>query len=156
MVEDVAVSNNYELRESLVSIINEQGLSSVEAMSEQLETSEDIVAELLQSLVDEGVVFGRFTEDMKRFYRSDLKKSDATIVSKSDSPDLVKLDRGYAAYIPVIGLIVFIAGQILHHTLGVVNNGEFYNYTSAVVMGGLMIIVLGLIYIATIDSKNPI
>ena len=156
MVEDVVFSNNHEMKKFLISIINDQGLSSVEAMSEQLDTSEDIVAEIIQNLVDEGVVFGRLTDDMKRFYKSDVKKSDATIVSTSDSPDLVKSDRGFAVYIPVIGLITFIAGQILHHTIGAANNGELYNYTSAIVMGGLLIIVLGLVYIATIDSKNSI
>jgi hypothetical protein len=154
MTEDIVVSENHTLKESLVSIITETGLSSVEAMSEQLETTEDVVTELIQSLVDEGAVFGKLTEDHKRFFRSDVKKSELPAVSANEELDIVSADRGYAVYVPVTGLLVFIAGQVLHNTIGVVNDGQFYTYTSGIVMGGLILLILGLMYIATIDSRN--
>jgi len=154
MIEDTTIPDAYELKRLLTSIVNDTGLSSLEAISEQLEIPEEVAAVLISDLIQEGVVSGYLTEDQTRFYRSDLKKPDSQIRDEPEHPAITQADRGYSIYIPVAGLILFIAGQILHNTLGVINDGQYYNITSGIVMGGLVILILGLIYISLIDSRK--
>ncbi len=156
MTEDVASQLSYEqrdsLKQSLTIIINETGLSSVEAMSEQLGIDEKLTSNLLRDLVNEGAVAGHLTEDASRFFRTDVKQSDAPIAIENQELEVNTAKRGYGIYVPIAGLVIFIAGQILHNTLGQLE--EYWNMTSGIVMGGLIILIMGLVYITLIDSKN--
>ena len=156
MTEDVATPSSYEhrdlLKRSLTNIVNETGLSSIEVMSEQLGIHDELTSELLKDLVDQGAISGHLTDDGSRFFRTDVKQSDAPVVIPNQELDVNTADRGYGIYIPIAGIVIFIVGQILHNTIGQLET--YWNMTSGVVMGGLIILILGLVYIALIDTKN--
>ncbi|MHA1909964.1 MAG: hypothetical protein ACW98Y_21910 [Candidatus Thorarchaeota archaeon] len=152
MIQDTTSSNPTQLKDNLRELVDHSNMSSIEMISEALGVDEELTTELLLQLVEDGILSGYLTEDGTRFYRSDVKKSDAPIASVIDELVIEPHERSNAFYVPLLGLIVFIAGQVIHQIFGQIE--AYYGYTSGLVMGGLLLLVFGLIYMASVDSKS--
>ncbi|MGY5875592.1 MAG: hypothetical protein RTU30_07590 [Candidatus Thorarchaeota archaeon] len=152
MVQNTTSSDPTQLKDNLREIVEHSNMSSIEMISEALGTDEEQTTDLLLELVEDGILSGHLTEDGTRFYRSDVKTSDAPVSAVIDDLVFEQRERGNSFYVPLAGLIVFIAGQIIHQVFGHIEN--LYGVTSGIVMGGLILLVLGLIYVASIDSKT--
>ncbi len=152
MIQGTTSSNQAQSKDNLRDLMEHSNMSSIEMISEALGIDEEMTTELLLELVEDGILSGHLTEDGTRFYRSDVKKSDAPVAAVIDDLVIEQRERGNSFYIPVVGFIVFIVGQIIHQMFGHIE--ELYGMTSGIVMGGLILIVLGLIYVASVDSKS--
>jgi hypothetical protein len=148
MYQNSSSTNPMVLKEALIAFVNEAGLSSTLMMCEQLAVPQETVIILLKELLDENKISGYLSEDESRFFKSSEKNPETPVhIAPRDTPAIVQADRGVLAYVPVIGIITFIAGQVLNQT------SLPSNITEGIVMGGLLITVLGLIYITMIDSQ---
>ncbi|MHA1136335.1 MAG: hypothetical protein ACTSSE_07605 [Candidatus Thorarchaeota archaeon] len=138
-------------KEKLVNLIVELNVSAIITMSEKLEIEPEAVIEMINDLISEGKLHGQITEDGARFFRSDVKVSDAPVIEREGAPpDFLSYDSrpGYA--IAIIGAIILIAGGVV--SINAVDTTE-QDFAAGLFMIGMFILFGGL-YLLT-KRKTP-
>ena len=70
MVLESPTKNLEALKQSLISLITENKLTSLQMISNMLDADSELVVGLVKSLVSDGTLSGTFSEDETRFYTS--------------------------------------------------------------------------------------
>jgi hypothetical protein len=142
MVIDHRLSEYQELRTKLHDIVSVAKISSVEMICEQTGIDEDSARTLLQDLVNAQVVSGRFSEDGKRFFLSDVKISDAPVISREErNLEIKKTNTKTAKLIGLGGFFTLILGWILRGLTGIHQGME--NAGVALFMIGFVVMTVG-------------
>lgn len=104
-----------EKASELTALINDENVSAIQTMVDELEISPEEVRELIQELLASGAIQGSMTEDGKRFFKSDVKLSDAPSIPIGDqTPSFMKFDTRPGIIASVAGLAVIIFGLIIN------------------------------------------
>ncbi|MFW9807889.1 MAG: hypothetical protein ACFFE6_00785 [Candidatus Thorarchaeota archaeon] len=104
-----------EKASELTALINDENVSAIQTMVDELEISPEEVQELIQELLASGAIQGSMTEDGKRFFKSDVKLSDAPSIPIGDqTPSFMKFDTRPGIIASVAGLAVIIFGLIIN------------------------------------------
>ena len=77
MVLDSPTQDIDELKKSLISLITEKKLTSLQMISKTLEVDLELVVDLVKSLTSEGTLNGSLSDDESRFFNSYAKISNA-------------------------------------------------------------------------------
>jgi hypothetical protein len=140
------------IREKLVHLVIVRDLSSVQMMSTELGTPEEKVRILLTELTQEGTLDGHLTEDGARYFKHDVKVSEApTIDRKEHVPEFMKFDERPGQVAAIIGLVITVIGTYGLMTAG--GNIDMESFGAIVMFIGVAIILAGCCYISM--RKTP-
>ena len=106
-----------EKKSKLVSLVNMENVSAIRILADRLETSSEEVTVLIEELLSEGKIHGSMTDDGERFFKSEIKLSDAPVIPGGDStPAFMKFDTRPGIITSIIGLVVIAFGSIVMGT----------------------------------------
>ena len=138
-------------KRNLLELVVGAKLSSIELMSNQLNTDDDTIVLYLEDLIREGRVSGVLNQDKSRFFRSDVEVSKAPVISSNvEEPVIETKDSGMSKYVAIAGLILIVTSAIsLNMTLG---NEFFESFFRIFFLISMVIMAAGCI---GISMKNP-
>lgn len=103
-------------KSQLVELVNAENVSAIRVMADELEISLEDVKALIDECIAEGQLQGSITEDGQRFFKTDIKLSEAPVIpSEVQTPEFLKFDVRPGIITSVIGLIVIAVGVILNY-----------------------------------------
>ena len=121
-------------------------------LSGELGISQEEVRTILTELTQEGTLKGYLTEDGKRYFKRDVKVSEAPVIHKKDDvPEFMKFDTRPGKMAAMFGLVLAASGFI-----GLVNSGDnlqMENFSAALTLIGVVVTLAGLFYISM--RKTP-
>ena len=140
-----------EKKEMLVSLVAEHNVSAIITMSEKLKIEPEEVVELVNELLSEGKLQGTITEDGSRFFRSNVKVSDAPIIEREEKlPEFLTYDTRPGYTISILGAIVLVGGALVSRFASDITEQDF---GAGLFMIGLFILFGGLYLLS--KSKTP-
>ncbi len=102
-----------EVQDRILNLINDGILSSIELISEKVGVSPEETVEIIEELIRTGKLEGHFSEDQKRFFKAEVKLSDAPAVPREvKEPDFIHYDTRPGKILILIGFMVLIIGGI--------------------------------------------
>ncbi len=128
----------------------EKNVSSIDMLSSQLGIPPEETQKMLLDLVAEGKLTGKLTADGSRFFRSDVKTSDAPTIVSAPELEIGRQDARPGFFIMLSGIILFVIGNLLVNM-----TAEFrtlWSLGSALLFAGPLVLIAGLFYIS---KKNP-
>ncbi|MFX1484771.1 MAG: hypothetical protein ACFFCP_16460 [Promethearchaeota archaeon] len=142
MIIDHSSSNPIELKTRLCQIIIESKISSIEKLSNLAGAEEDEAIQALQELISEGSLNGKFTEDGKRFFLSDIKVSSAPVIGPADPGLEIEVkDTKLAKSVFISGLVLMASGYIIRGLTGISELIQSVGF--GILMVGLVTLIAG-------------
>ncbi|MHA2021263.1 MAG: hypothetical protein ACW98J_09250 [Candidatus Thorarchaeota archaeon] len=143
-------------RDSVVDLVDlvERNVSSIDMLSSQLGISPEETQKLLLDLVREGRLAGKLTTDGARFFRSDVKTSDAQTIASAPELEFEKQDAKPGIFIMLSGIVLFIIGNLLVNTS--VEFGTLWGVGSALLLGGPLVLIAGLFYVSKMNPPQKL
>ncbi|TFH10042.1 MAG: hypothetical protein E4H14_03350 [Candidatus Thorarchaeota archaeon] len=139
-----------EKKEMVVNLIVKRNVSAIITLSEKLEIETEAVIELINELISEGKLQGTFTEDGKRFFRSDAKVSDAPVIEREDiMPEFLSYNTKPGYVIAIIGALILGGGAIVNIYA---TDATEYDFAAILFLIGILILFTGLYLVA---KRNP-
>ena len=131
-----------EKKSKLVSLVNMENVSAIPILADRLEISSEEVTVLIEELLSEGKIHGSMTDDGERFFKSEIKLSDAPVIPGGDStPAFMKFDTRPGIITSIIGLVVIAFGSIvITITPGIVG----LDYGTIIIFVGIVTLFSGL------------
>jgi hypothetical protein len=117
-------------------------------MEDELELIHEEVISLLNELVSEGILTGSVSDDERRFWKSDIKLSDAPVLHRDEAPpDFLAFDTRPGMVVSLIGLLFTIGGFVT------LNTGLENDIGAIVISLGIIMLLVGLYLIS--GRKTP-
>ncbi|MHA2003649.1 MAG: hypothetical protein ACW960_06020 [Candidatus Thorarchaeota archaeon] len=132
----------------------ERNVSSIDMLSSQLGMSPEETQKILLELVDAGKLAGKLTADGSRFFRSDVKTSEAPIIPSTPEPEIQKKGAKPGVFIMLSGIILFVVGNLLVNL-----NLEFsilWGLGSALLLAGPLVLITGLFYVSMMNPPQEL
>ncbi len=102
-------------KSELVILVNKENVSAIRIIGDILEIASEEVIELIEELLAAGTIHGSLTDDGERFYKSEIKLSDAPVIpSGTQTPSFLKFDTRPGIITSIIGLAIITFGLILN------------------------------------------
>ena len=102
-------------KSELVELVNKENVSAIRIIGDILEIAPEEVIEFIKELLATGTIHGSLTEDGERFYKSEIKLSDAPVIpSGPQTPSFLNFDTRPGIITSIIGLVIIILGVILN------------------------------------------
>jgi hypothetical protein len=140
-----------EKKNELIHLILNENVSAIEILVDELFMSSDEVIELINTLLETGELNGTLTEDGLRFFKSEVKLSDAPAIERDEKPPGFLFFNTKPAFVTVIiGFIVLAGGLIINAFAG---NFTEQSIASILIFLGLMILICGLYCLS--QRKTP-
>ena len=137
--------------DELIDLVMNENVSAIQILVDRLEITSDEVIDLINELLAEGKLNGTMTEDSKRFFKSDVKISDAPTIAREESPpDFLSFNTRPAIMVSSIGFIVVAAGIISNL---ITDNIIGQNLAAILILIGLFIAFAGLYRLS--QRKTP-
>jgi polyhydroxyalkanoate synthesis regulator phasin len=144
-----------DVKSSLYETVAFGKVSSLEMISDLTGLKEELVHEAIEELVKEGTLEGSFTEDGKRFFLDNVKKSAAPLTGTHDTKQEVKKANTLTAKLVVItGIIMLVAGQIMRSLIAI--HPGLDNAGSAMFMLGLAVLLAGWFQFSRLNPPSNI
>ena len=142
MVIDHKSPNHEDIRPRLYETVVQGKVSSLEMLCNLTGIEEELVRESIEYMVEDGSLEGKFTDDGKRFFLSNVQPSKAPIAATHDSgPDFKRADTKSAKFITISGIALMIVGQILRSLVAV--HPGMDNAGIAIFMLGIGVLIAG-------------
>ena len=104
-----------EKKDELVDLVLNENVSAIQILVDRLGITSDEVIDLINDLLKEGKLNGTITEDGSRFFKSDVKLSEAPTIERSeDLPDFMSFNSKPGMVTAIIGFIIIAAGVIVN------------------------------------------
>ena len=141
-----------EKKRKIVSMINDENVSALLTMEDELGLGHDEVLRILKELLDENALHGRISEDESRFWRSDAQVSKAPAIPRSDKlPDFLSYDTRPGKGLSIVGCVIdIIAFFILTYATDIVER----DFGTILFFIGLVILLSGLYCVSRRDSPD--
>lgn len=102
-----------EMHDHILKLIKEGTLSSIELISKKVGVTEEETIEIIEELIKVGKLDGHFSEDKKRFFKSDVKLSEAPAIPRDEKePDFIHYNTRPGKILIIIGFITLLIGGI--------------------------------------------
>lgn len=129
-------------KSELVMLVNKENVSAIRILGDRLEISPEEVLEIIEELLATGAIEGSLTDDGERFYKSEIKLSDAPVIpSGPQTPSFLKFDTRPGIITSIVGFVIIILGLIL-------NSNVFFtlelDFGAIIIFLGMFILVLGM------------
>jgi hypothetical protein len=153
MIIEHSSSSPIELKSRLCQVVLENKISSIEKLSVLTGMEEEEARIVLQELVSEGSLSGKFTEDGLRFFLSDVKVSEAPIHAPADiEPEIEVKDTRVPKIVVLSGIILMAVGYILR---GITTMGDIMeNAGGAVFLVGLAVLLVGWLMFSRLNPPS--
>ncbi|MFW9795342.1 MAG: hypothetical protein ACFFEE_13630 [Candidatus Thorarchaeota archaeon] len=103
-----------ERESKIIEIVNNENVSATVILADRLDTTPEEVISILQEAIDSGRIEGTLTEDGSRFFKSDVKLSEAPVIPLIDEgPSFIKFNTRPGIVTSLLGVIVIVAGLIV-------------------------------------------
>ncbi|MFW9835199.1 MAG: hypothetical protein ACFFEK_14460 [Candidatus Thorarchaeota archaeon] len=100
-------------KDEMMNLILKGNVSAIQILSDRLEITPDEVRIIIEELLEEGRLKGSLTEDGKRFFKSEVKLSDAPSIDREDNlPDFMNFNARPAITVTIVGFLIIAAGLI--------------------------------------------
>ena len=140
------------IRERLVHLVIVRELSAVQMMSTELGIPQEEVRILLTELTQEGTLNGHLTEDGERYFKHDVKVSEAPVIDRrEDPPEFMKFDERPGQVAAIFGLIVAVIGTYRLMTAG--GDIDTESFGAILMFIGVAVILAGCYYLSM--RKTP-
>ena len=141
-----------EKKRKIVSMINDENVSALLTMEDELGLGHDEVLRILKELLDENALHGRISEDESRFWRSDAQVSKAPAIPRSDKlSDFLSYDTRPGKGLSIVGCVIdIIAFFILTYATDIVER----DFGTILFFIGLVILLSGLYCVSRRDSPD--
>ncbi|MGD9395543.1 MAG: hypothetical protein PVJ05_03855 [Candidatus Thorarchaeota archaeon] len=131
-----------EKKDELIHLILNENVSAIETLVDELLLTSDEVIELINKLLEAGELSGTLTEDRLRFYKSEVKLSEAPSIEREDTPpSFLFFNTRPATVTTIVGFIVLAGGLIVNAFSG---NFTEQSIASILIFVGLLIMICGL------------
>ncbi len=132
-------------------LVNNENVSSTLIIAGRLGVTPEEAITLLKKALDSGKIQGSLTEDGSRFYKSDVKLSDAPVIPTVDEePGFMKFNTRPGIISSVLGFIVIACGATVYIlAIDIVEQ----DFGVVLIFFGLVILIVGLYYLA--QRKTP-
>ncbi|OLS22162.1 MAG: hypothetical protein ThorAB25_25930 [Candidatus Thorarchaeota archaeon AB_25] len=141
-----------EKKDELIHLIMDENVSAIQTIVEELSLSSDEVIELISKLLETGELKGTLAEDGQRFFKSDVKLSEAPSIERDDAPpSFMTFNTRPGRVTIIIGVIVFIGGVIVNAFAG---DMVVQNFAALLMLIGLLITISGLYCISRRETPS--
>jgi DNA-binding Lrp family transcriptional regulator len=130
-----------EKKNELIDLVMDLNVSAIQILADRLGITADEVTELINELLEEGKLKGSLTEDSTRFFRSEVKLSEAPRIARDDDqPSFMKFNARPAKITAIVGFIIIAGGLIVNaYALDTVEQ----NFAAVLIFLGVMITLAG-------------
>lgn len=113
----IQASEMEDKKKKLISLITEENVSALQTMEDELELSHEEALRLLRELISEGSLIGSVSEDERRFWKTDVRLSDAPVLHREEEmPDFLSYDTRPGLLMSIIGFIILIGALLIMNT----------------------------------------
>jgi hypothetical protein len=141
-----------EKKRKIVSMINNENVSALSTMEDELGLTHDEVLTILRGLLEENTLHGKISEDESRFWRSDAKVSQAPAIPRDDKlPDFLSYDTRPGKGLSIVGCVIdIIAFIVLTYATDIPER----DFGTLLFFVGLVILLSGLYCVSRRDSPD--
>ncbi len=140
-----------EKKDELVALVMNENVSAIQILEDRLSIPSEEVVELIKELLEDGKLNGTLTEDSTRFFKSDVKLSEAPAIEREEAPpEFLSFNARPAIVTAIIGFIVVAAGVIVN---AFASNPLEQNFAAILILLGVMITIVGLYCVS--QRKTP-
>jgi hypothetical protein len=102
-------------KEDAMNLILKGNVSAIQILSDRLEIAPDEVRKIIEELIEEGRLKGSLTEDGKRFFKREVKLSNAPSINREEKPpDFLNFNARPAITVAIVGVLIIAAGLIIN------------------------------------------
>ena len=135
----------------MIHLIINENVSAIQILVDELVMTSDEVIELIGKLLETGELNGTLTEDGQRFFKSDVKLSEAPAIERGEAPpSFLTFNTRPPIVVAIIGLIIIISGVIVN---AFASDIAGQNIASILIFIGLFIMICGLYCLS--QRKTP-
>ncbi|MHA2027194.1 MAG: hypothetical protein ACXACG_00035 [Candidatus Thorarchaeota archaeon] len=129
-------------KSELIELVNKENVSAIRILADRLDTEPDEVRTLIEDSLSEGTLVGSMTEDGERFFKSEIKLSDAPVIpSEVKVPDFMKFNSRPGIAISIIGFAIIVLGLFVNSFgLDIIEQ----DFGAIIVFVGIIILFTGL------------
>ncbi|MGY5876445.1 MAG: hypothetical protein RTU30_11925 [Candidatus Thorarchaeota archaeon] len=127
----------------LVRMIIEENISSIPLISRKLSLNEDVIRNLLESLVKDGTLIGNLTDDGMRFYRGEMYVPKSTL---EEFPEHTKFDSQPGRLALIWGIVILAVSSI---GILLAPNNEIMSFFYLLTFFGVLLMIAGCYYFGT-------
>ena len=139
-------------KDMLEKLVKNENVSSLEVMLAELGIPHDKTVALLHELIAEGRIHGRISEDEKRFWRSDVRVSEAPVIPRDDKlPAFLDYDTRPGKGLSIVGCLIDIIAIII---LAYATDTAERDFGAIVFFVGLVLLLSGLYCVSRRDSPD--
>jgi hypothetical protein len=144
-------SDMSEKKEDAMNLILKGNVSAIQILSDRLEITPDEVRKIIEELIEEGKLKGSLTEDGDRFFKSEVKLSNAPSIGREDKlPDFLNFNARPAITVAIVGFLIIAAGLIFNSmTTDMVGQ----NIATVLLFIGLCVTMVGMYWFS--QRKTP-
>ena len=140
-----------EKKDELVDLVMNENVSAIQILVDRLGITSDEAIELINELLGENRLNGTLTEDGTRFFKTDVKLSEApTIERDNDPPDFTSFNSRPGIVITIIGFIIVASGVIANSFS---TDAIEQNFAAILILVGIFVAFTGLYLIS--KRKTP-
>ncbi len=138
-------------KDELVSLVMNENVSAIQILVDRLGITSDEVIKLINELLNESKLDGTLTEDGTRFFKTDVKMSEAPAIERDeDPPDFMSFNAKPGIITAIVGFIVIAVGVIINSLSSDVLE---QNFAAILILLGLFIAFSGLYFLS--KRKTP-
>ena len=138
-------------KQLLIKLIVDRNVSAIETVREKLGLSKEQVISLIEELQNEGRLHGTITSDEKRFFKSDVKMSQAPVIGHEDTaPAFLDYDVRPGITIATAGFGIILVGVVFNSFIFMQGSSDIAALCFFI---GAFILIIGLFLIAR--RKTP-
>jgi hypothetical protein len=129
-------------KSNLVELVNKENVSAIRIMADRLDIPPEEVRVLIDESLSEGTIQGSMTDDGERFFKSDIKLSEAPVLPSEDrAPEFLDFDTRPGLATSILGLAIIAFGLIANaNAMDMVEQ----NFGAIVIFVGMIILFSGM------------
>ena len=135
----------------LVDLVMKENVSAIQILVDRLELTSDEVIDLIGELLEEGKLHGTLTSDGARFFKSEVKLSDAPAIERNVAPpSFISFNTRPGIITAIIGFILIAVGIIVN-----ANSQDIIeqSFAATLLLFGILILLSGLYCLS--QRKTP-
>ena len=138
-------------KEQLIDFVMNGNVSAIAILEDRMEIPPEEVVKIIKELLEEGRLSGSLTDDEKRFFKSEVKLSDAPAIDSGvKPPEFLSFNSRPPMVVSIIGFLIIAAGLIVNaNAVDMVEQ----NFAAILLFIGLFVTMGGLYWVS--QRKTP-
>ncbi|MCK5239676.1 MAG: hypothetical protein KAR33_09030 [Candidatus Thorarchaeota archaeon] len=147
MLTETAANQKVDVEDPIVEVIERYKMSSISMIASHLEMEEETVLIKIEELISAGTLVGKLSEDGTRFFKSNVKVSEAPVIpSTYQAVEIEEPDTKVGKYSMIAGIASIVSGLVLRSITGL--SLAMTNMSTSLTLFGFVILAAGWLYIS--------